>query len=65
MVLATICNNKWNLLNMQHITPNLKRWDYSDILNGGHEKNKGTAHILKLATTLEKKPTHFPIIRII
>ena len=30
-----LCDNTWNVLNMQHITPNLKRWDYSGIPSGG------------------------------
>ena len=25
----------WNLLNVQHITPNLDIWDYPDIPDGG------------------------------
>ena len=36
-MLATIRDDTWNLLNMQHITPNLERWDYSDISDGGHK----------------------------
>ena len=37
-MLATISDNTWNVLNMQHITTNLKKkgWDYSDIPGGGH-----------------------------
>ena len=35
LMLATICDDTRNVLNMQHITPNLKRWDYSYILHGG------------------------------
>ena len=34
-MLATIGDNTWNVLNMQHIPPKLKRWDYSDIPGGG------------------------------
>ena len=30
-MLATIRDDTWNVFNMQHITPNSKRWDYSDI----------------------------------
>ena len=30
-MLATIRDDTWNVLNVQHITPNSKRWDYSDI----------------------------------
>ena len=32
LMLATIRDDTWNVLNMQHIIPNLKRRDYSDIL---------------------------------
>ena len=44
-MLATIRDDTWNVLNMQHITPNSKRWDYSDIPGVGHKKIKGPAHI--------------------
>ena len=37
-MLATICDDTWNALNMQHITPNSKRWDYSEIPGGGRKK---------------------------
>ena len=40
-MLATIRDDTWNVLNMQQITPNSKRWDYSDIPGGGHKKIKG------------------------
>ena len=40
-MLATICDDTWNVHNMQHILPNLKRWDYSDIPGGGHKYIKG------------------------
>ena len=33
LMLATIHDDTWNMLNMQHIIPN--RWDYSDIPAGG------------------------------
>ena len=35
----TIRADTWNVLNMQYITENLKRWDYSDIPGGGHKEN--------------------------
>ena len=46
------------MLNMQHMTPNSKRWDHSDTTDGDHKKIKGPAHMvgLKVATTLEKPP---------
>ena len=37
---------------MQHITPDWKGWDYSDIPGGGHKDLQE-----KLAPTLEKPPT--------
>ena len=37
LLLATISDDTLNVLNMQHIIPNLKRWDYSDIPDGGHK----------------------------
>ena len=39
-MLATIRDDTQNVLNMQHITQNSKRWDYSDIPGGGHERLK-------------------------
>ena len=37
-MLATIRDDTWSVFNMQHITPNSKTWDYSDILGGAHNK---------------------------
>ena len=37
-MLATIRYDTWSVFNMQHITPNSKTWDYSDILGGAHNK---------------------------
>ena len=34
-MLATIHDDIWNVLNIQHMTQNLKGWDYSDIPDGG------------------------------
>ena len=45
--LATIRDDTWNVLNMQHITPNSKRWDYSDIPIGSHGQIKGPAHMVE------------------
>ena len=36
-MLALIHDDTWNVLNMQYITPNSKRLDYSDIPGGGHK----------------------------
>ena len=58
LMLTTIRDDTWNVLNMQHITPNSKRWDYSDIPGGGHNTLKDPPTWLKVATTLEKSPTH-------
>ena len=38
LMLTTIRDDIWNVLNMQHITPNANRWDYSDIPGGGHKQ---------------------------
>ena len=44
-MLATIRDETWNVLNMQHMTPNSKRWDYSDIPGGSNQQIKGPAHM--------------------
>ena len=44
------------VLNMQHITPNSKRWDHSDIPSGGHKKIKEPAHMVEGSQHLRKKP---------
>ena len=33
-MLATIRDNIWNVLNIKHIIPSSKRWDYLDIFGG-------------------------------
>ena len=33
-MVATIRDNTWNVLNMQRVILNSKRWDYSDIPGG-------------------------------
>ena len=55
-MLATIRDDTWNVLNMQHITPNSKRWDYSDIPGGGHKQIKGRAHMVEGGHHLRKSP---------
>ena len=50
LMLATMHDDIWNVLNMQHITPDLKRWGYSYIPSGGHKKIQGPTHMV--ATTL-------------
>ena len=45
------------MLNMQcTVTPNLKRWDYSDILHGGSEKIKGPANMVEAEHHVRKEP---------
>ena len=56
-MLATIRDDTCNVLNMQHIPPNSKRWDYSDILVVAIKRLKDLPTWLKVATTLEKPPT--------
>ena len=58
--LAPISDDTWNVLNMQHITTNQKRWDYSDIPAGGHKKIKGPAHMVKGGHHLRKAPNPHP-----
>ena len=56
-MLTTTHDDTWNVLNMQHIIPNLKRWNYSDIPCGGHKQIKGPAHMAKGGHHLIKPPT--------
>ena len=56
-MLAWISDDTWNVHNMQHIIPNSKRWDYSDIPVVAINKLKDPPTWLKVATTLEKPPT--------
>ena len=60
-MLATIRDDTRNVLNMQHITPNSKRWDYSDIPGGGHKKIKGPTHMVEGGHHLRKAPTPHPL----
>ena len=55
-MLATIRDNTWNVLNLQHKTPNSKGWDYLDTPGGGHEKIKGPAHMVEGDHHLRKVP---------
>ena len=59
-MLTTICDDIWNVLNMQHITPNSKRWDYLDIHGGGYNKIKGPAHMVESGHQLSKAPNPHP-----
>ena len=60
LTLVTIRNDTRNMLNMQHITPNLKRWDHSDIPGGGHKNIKGPIHMAEGGHHLRKAPTPHP-----
>ena len=61
-MLATIRDDKWNVLNVQYTTSNSKRWDYSDILDAQTspmvvlEKIKGPAHLIEGDRLLRKRP---------
>ena len=52
-MLATIHDDTWNVLNMPHVIPNSKWWDYSDIPGGGHKKSKALPTWSMVATTLQ------------
>ena len=56
----TIYDDTWNVRNMQHITPNSKRWDYTDIPGGGHQKIKGPAYMDKGGYYIRKSPNSQP-----
>ena len=56
-MLATIRDDTWNVLNIQNITPNSKRWDYPDITGGSHKKIKGPAYMAEGGQILENPPT--------
>ena len=55
LTLATIRDDTWNVLNMQYITPNTKRWDYSDILVVAQKIN-GPAHMVDGGHHLRNSP---------
>ena len=57
-MLATIGDDTWNVLNMQRITPDSKRWDYSNI--SGTEKIKGTSHMVEGEHNFRKCPHPHP-----
>ena len=59
-MLATICDDTWNVPNIQHITPYSKTWDYSDIPRGGHKKIKEPTHVGEGGHHLRKAPAPTP-----
>ena len=60
-MLATVSDDIWNVLNMQYITLNSKRWDYSDLSGGGHKKIKGPTHMVEGGHHLRKAPNPHPL----
>ena len=46
-MLATIRDDTWNVLNIQHVNPNSKRWDYSDNPMGPTDMVEGDHHLRK------------------
>ena len=62
MMLAIIRDDTWNVLNM-HIIPTSKRWDYSDILSGGHKSIEGLTHIVEGGHHIRKAPNPHPQIK--
>ena len=60
-MLATIRDDNWIVLNMQHIIPNSKRCDYSDIPDGGHKKIKGPTYMVKGGHHLRTAPNPNPL----
>ena len=60
-MLATIHDDTWNVLNMQHITPNSKRGDYSGVPGGGHKNITGPAHMAEGGHHLRKAPHPHPL----
>ena len=57
LMLDTSHVDTWNMLNIQHIALNVKRWDYSDILTGVFEKIKRPVHMVEGAHHLRERPT--------
>ena len=55
-MLATIRDDTGTVLNMQHTTPNSKRWDYSDIPGGGHKRIQAPAHMAEGGHHFRKAP---------
>ena len=60
-MLATILNNTRDMFNMQHITPNSKGWDCSDITGGGTEKIIGPCRWQKCTRITQLKDIYLDI----
>ena len=59
-MLATIPDDTWNMLNIQHIIPNSKRWIMQSSPVVAIHCLKDSPTWLKVATTLEKAPNPCP-----
>ena len=59
-MLATIRDDTWNVLNIQHITPSSKRLDYSDTPGVGHNKIKEPAYMVEGGHPPRKAPSPYP-----
>ena len=46
LIFATIRDDTWNVLNMQHINQNSKRWNYSGFQVVEREKMKGPIRLV-------------------
>ena len=53
-MLVTIRDDTWNVLNMQHIIPNWKRWDYSDIPPPTHPILSYVVHVKSILIWLKE-----------
>ena len=60
-MLATIRDDTWNVLIMQHTTQNSKRWDYSYIPGSGLKKIKGPAHMFESGHHVRKATNPHPL----
>ena len=60
LMLATIHDDTRNVLNVQHIIPNSKRWDYSDIPGGGKIYIKGPSHMAEGGHHIRKASNRHP-----
>ena len=59
-MLATICDDTWNVLNMKHVTHNSKRWDCSDTLGGSNKNITGPDCMVEGGHHLKKSPQPHP-----
>ena len=62
---VTIRDDTVNVLNIQHIASNSKRWDYSNTPGACHKKVKGPAHVVEGGHHLEKAPPPPPLVLVL